>query len=325
MEVDRTAATLARQRSAIRRWIAPLEPRSTLVKGIAGGGKSRAAAEAIANETCFRNYWWLVPTLRRAEEQASEYARVKGAESPHEYVVRGRSAPNPGRVGENMCVRWRLAELVGRSGLSVKKKLCADCPFREGCAYLEQEKLHTLNKGLFIMAHDYATLAVCPAPSPDLVIIDESIVAKFPAHLSISPSDLEHAANSLPAHAIILRSVLHLLMNLAALRALSVRVNEIQSASNAVYARHQAIVEEVIDRGGDDAEIERAILQIESQGLQRVHRLLEQLIVEINVGARRREFNSVLFHPTARVMVDGQLESHPRITCPICVLSRTIL
>ena len=48
-------------------------------------------------------------------------------------------------------------------------------------------------------------------------------------------------------------------------------------------------------------------------GLQRVHRLLEQLLVEIEVGARRRELNSVWFRPTARVTVDGQLENHPRI------------
>jgi hypothetical protein len=196
--------------------------------------------------------------------------------------------------------------MVGRSGLSVKKKLCEQCDFQDHCAYLAQERFQKSNAGLFLMTHDYAILDVCPAPHPDVVIIDESIVAKFTAHFSMPLADLEHATNLLPEHARIFRSVIGSLRSPASFSTLSSRAAEIRVASGAVHSRHQEMVEEALARGGSDAEMVREILQIESFGLSRVHRLLTQIGAEIEVGGRD-EFNGVVFRPPMQVAVDGLL------------------
>jgi hypothetical protein len=169
-----------------------------LIKAIAGIGKSRTTAKKIANLPANLKIWWLVPTHGRAEEQGQEYAAFKKPASLRVYVVRGRQAPNPDFPDENMCRRSDLAEVVSRVGGSVKKILCEACPFRHNCAYLEQEdELRNLEVGLFILPHDYATVPSCPAPRPDRVIIDESIIPKFVDHFSIHPLHLERTCELL--------------------------------------------------------------------------------------------------------------------------------
>jgi hypothetical protein len=63
-----------------------------LITGAQGTGKSRAVAESIAAITGEIVIWWLVPTLKKAAEQAREYDRLAGPDSLQSVVVRGRGA-----------------------------------------------------------------------------------------------------------------------------------------------------------------------------------------------------------------------------------------
>ncbi len=78
-----------------------------------------------------------------------------------------------------------MAELVAFAGLPVKETLCDSCPLRDRCAYMDQwDQFRELMPGLFVMSHDYAYLEGCPAPAPDIVIVDEAISGRFPARVS---------------------------------------------------------------------------------------------------------------------------------------------
>ena len=68
----------------------PKRGERTLVTGAQGTGKSKTCAETLA-ELPRRDLsiWWLVPSLRKAEEQAGEYDRLRTTDSLVARVVRG--------------------------------------------------------------------------------------------------------------------------------------------------------------------------------------------------------------------------------------------
>ena len=86
----------------------PKQGERNLVTGAQGTGKSRTCAETLA-ELPRRDLsiWWLVPTLRKAEEQADEYDRLCTADSMAARVVRGRGAADPRTDDDTMCPRHR--------------------------------------------------------------------------------------------------------------------------------------------------------------------------------------------------------------------------
>ena len=74
-------------------------------------------------------------------------------------------------------------------GVNVQKEICDDgCSLRFSCGFQRQaDDLREDPIGLFLMAHDYLWLP-CPAPRPDLVIVDESVIAKATETVSFDPA-----------------------------------------------------------------------------------------------------------------------------------------
>jgi hypothetical protein len=148
-----------------------------LLTGSQGSGKSRAAAEEIADLDGDMVVWWTVPTIDKAEEQADEY-RNKYAQtnSLPALVVRGRGQDDPQQPGKAMCPRHKVVNRAASRGVEVRKKICAVCPLHERCGYLRQEAgIAEMGGGLFLMAREYAFMP-SPAPTPDLFIGDESLI-----------------------------------------------------------------------------------------------------------------------------------------------------
>ena len=66
-------------------------------------------------------------------------------------------------------------------GVNVQKAICDNgCSLRFSCGFQRQATaLRDDPTGLFLMAIDYLWLP-CPAPRPDLVIVDESVMDSRP-------------------------------------------------------------------------------------------------------------------------------------------------
>ena len=169
----------------------PEEGECTLVKGGQGTGKSGTCADTIV-DLPYRDLsiWWLVPSLEKADEQAGEYNRLRNAKSLLARVVRGRGALDPGTDhADSMCPRHRVVNRAAAMGVNVQKEICDNgCALRFSCGFQRQAAaLRDDPTGVFVMASDYLWLP-CPAPRPDLVIVDESLIAKAGETVSFDPS-----------------------------------------------------------------------------------------------------------------------------------------
>jgi hypothetical protein len=197
------AAEIKRRKAAITRRIRkqvlaelgidtlPRRGERILVTGAQGTGKSRTCAETIAKSPGGSlSYWWLVPSLEKADEQAREYNRLRTTESLLARVVRGRGALDPRtKDGDAMCPRHEVVNRAAAMGVNVQKVICDNgCSLRFSCGFQRQATaLRDDPTGLFLMASDYLWLP-CPAPRPDVVIVDESVVDKATDTVSFDPS-----------------------------------------------------------------------------------------------------------------------------------------
>src|SRR5688572_19114400 len=187
---ENEAAEIKRRKAAISRRIRkevlaelgldklPKRGERTLVTGAQGTGKSKTCVETLA-ELPRRDLsiWWLVPTLRKAEEQADEYDRLCTTDSMAARVVRGRGAADPHADNDTMCPRHSVVNRAAAMGVNVQESICDNgCVLRCSCGFQRQATaLRGDPTGLFLMASDYLWLP-CPAPRPDLVIVDESAI-----------------------------------------------------------------------------------------------------------------------------------------------------
>jgi Toprim domain-containing protein len=146
----------------------------------AGAGKTAGSVRAIVQRPGLSEFviYWLVPDLGMGVELESTFqkaiAELGGGLKVK--VVRGMTAPRPDAAGpdEKMCGRPDVAMAVVAAGLMVGPNICRSgdkvCPLYESCAYQAQRRTEP---GVYILAHDFLSLPP-PAPSPDLLIIDES-------------------------------------------------------------------------------------------------------------------------------------------------------
>jgi hypothetical protein len=88
-----------------------------------------------------------------------------------------------------MCPRHLVVNRAAAMGGNVQKEICDNgCARRFTCGF--QSQATALREGptaLFLMASDYLWLP-CPAPRPDLVVVDESVLDKASEIVSFDPS-----------------------------------------------------------------------------------------------------------------------------------------
>jgi hypothetical protein len=197
------AAEIKRRKSAITRRIRkevlaelgidrlPKQGERTLVTGAQGTGKSRTCAETLAELPAGGlSIWWLVPTLEKADEQAGEYNRLRTPDSLLGRIVRGRGALDPRtHDADAMCPRHLVVNRAAAMGVIVQKAICDNgCSLGFSCGFQRQATaLRDDPTGLFLMASDYLWLP-CPAPRPDIVLVDESVIDKAIETVSFDPS-----------------------------------------------------------------------------------------------------------------------------------------
>ena len=136
MSTAEQAAAIRRRKAAITRRIRrevllelgldrlPRIAERVLVTGGQGTGKSRTAAEEIASLEGSVVIWWLVPTLEKGEEQATEYRAFATKASMTARVVRGRGAPDPRGPDETMCPRHEVVTRAAQMGVNVQSEIC---------------------------------------------------------------------------------------------------------------------------------------------------------------------------------------------------------
>jgi len=302
----------------------PKRGERTLVTGAQGTGKSRTCAKTIAEMPGGGlSIWWLVPTLDKADEQAGEYNRLRTADSLLGRVVRGRGALDP-RTNDTdaMCPRHEVVNRAAAMGVFVQKQICDNgCSLRFSCGFQRQATaLRDDPIGLFLMAKDYLWLP-CPAPRPDLVIVDESVVDKATDTVSFDPSrivadelwvggDLEEAMGR-RCLALLVRAAIveHPGRELAFLRERDVTVGAVREALSHLATREEA--QPVLDGAMSDKTIESILDAVEAREILKVLRLFRQIRVEL--PQPRARLNSVRFEPDATVTVAGQVERQPRV------------
>jgi hypothetical protein len=330
------AAAIGRRKAAITRRIRmqvlaelgldrlPRLGERTLVTGAQGTGKSRTCAETIAGlPGGHLSFWWLVPSLEKADEQAHEYNRLRTADSLLGRVVRGRGAPDPRTEGgDAMCPRHEVVNRAAAMGVNVQKAICDNgCSLRFSCGFQCQATvLREDPTGLFLMASDYLWLP-CPAPRPDVVIVDESVFDKSIDIVSFDPSrivadelwaggDLDEAMGR-RCLALLIRAaaVEHPGRELAFLRERDVTVEAVRAALTHLATREEA--QPVLDGTMTDKEIANLLDAVEAREILKVLRLFRQIRIEL--PQPRRRLNTVWFDPDAKVMVDGEIERQPRV------------
>jgi hypothetical protein len=301
----------------------PKQGERTLVTGAQGSGKSNTCAETIAALPYDElSIWWLVPSLRKAEEQAGEYDRLCTTDSMVARVVRGRGAADPHADDDTMCPRHLVVNRAAAMGVNVQEAICDNgCALRCSCGVQRQATaLRGDPTGLFLMASDYLWLP-CPAPRPDLVIVDESAIDKAGEITSFDPSrivadelwaggDLEGAMQRRQLALLVRAAVVnHPGRELAFLRERAVTVEAIRDALKHLATREDA--QPVLDGRMTDKAISDILDTIEAREIVKVQRLFRQIRSELPLP--RARLNSVWFEPDAKVRVGGEIERAPRI------------
>jgi hypothetical protein len=329
------AAEIKRRKAAITRrvrrevlaelGIAKLPKRGerTLVTGAQGTGKSRTCAETIATlPGGDLSFWWLVPSLEKADEQADEYNGMRGTDSLLARVVRGRGAVDPRtNDADTMCPRHLVVNRAAAMGVNVQKAICDNgCPLRFSCGFQRQATaLRENTSGLFLMASDYLWLP-CPAPRPDIVIVDESVIDKAKETVSFDPSrivadelwaggDLEEAMGRRLALLVRAAVVEHPGRELAFLRERDVTVAAVREALSHLATREEA--QPAVDGYMSDRTIAGILDAVEAREILKVLRLFRQIRRELPQS--RARLNSVWFDPDAKVTVGGEVERQPRV------------
>ena len=267
--------------------------------------------------------WWLVPTLEKAKEQADEYAALTSADSMQARVVRGRSAPDPCAPNEAMCPRHEVVNRAAGMGVNVQSEICnGGCVFRFTCGYQRQQtSMREDPVGLFLMAADYLWLP-CPAPRPDFIIADESVIAKATETISFDPArilddskwacpkDLDRAMY-LRGTAILVRAAVteHPGRELAFLREHGVTDEHLKDCADHLRMKEEATP--AVNGAMPDKVISDILDAVEAREIMNVFKLFRQLRLEL--GQPRRRLNSVWFDPNYMVRVDGELERALRV------------
>ena len=335
LPTEEAAAEIKRRKAAITRRVRrevlaelgldklPKQGERALVTGAQGTGKSRTCAETIA-ELPHRDLsiWWLVPSLRKAEEQAGEYDRLCTTDSMAARVVRGRGAIDPCNDDEAMCPRHPVVNRAAAMGVNVQEAICDNgCSLRCSCSFQRQAAaLRNDPVGLFLMANDYLWLP-CPAPHPDLVVVDESVVDKAREIISFDPSrivadelwaggDLDEAMQRRRLALLVRAAVVeHPGRELAFLREHGAAVEAVRDALKHLAKREEA--QPVLDGRMSDKTIADILDAIEAREILKIQRLFRQIGREL--GLPRARLNSAWFDPAARVMVGGEIERAPRV------------
>jgi hypothetical protein len=333
---DEETAEIRRRKAAISRRIRrevlaelrldrlPQEGERTLVTGGQGTGKSRTCAETIA-ELPHRDLsiWWLVPSLEKADEQAGEYNRLRKADSLLARVVRGRGALDPRtKHADAMCPRHLVVNRAAAMGVNVQKVICDNgCALRFSCGFQRQATaLREDPTGVFVMASDYLWLP-CPAPRPNLVIVDESVIDKASETVSFDPSrivaddlwaggDLDDAMSRRRLALLVRAAVVeHPGRELAFLRERDVTIEAVREAISHLATREEA--QPALDGTMSDKMIADILDAVEARELLKVWRLFRQIRREL--PQPRARLNSVWYEPNARVMLGGEIERQPRV------------
>jgi hypothetical protein len=327
-EIRRRKAAITRQ---VRREVLaelgldrlPRQGERTLITGAQGTGKSRTVAETIAQLRDPITVRWLVPTLKKANEQAAEYRRFAGSKSPPVWVVRGRGAADPDDPRTPMCPRHKVVNRAAAMGVEVQKEICDTCALKATCGYQRQRKelgAAAEDGGLFVTSADYLWLP-CPAPRADIVVVDESIIGKATETISLDPrrlteddkwggNDVGEAMRRREVATLVRRALTeHQGRELAFIRDQGVTLDDLKAA-----LRHLASREDnqpkVHGRMTDQA-LAKALDAVEARETRKVLLLFRQLRREFE--QLRARLNSVRFDPKSRVVIDGQVAFEPRI------------
>ncbi|OAN54030.1 hypothetical protein A6A04_12345 [Paramagnetospirillum marisnigri] len=278
--------------------------RRLLITGAQGSGKSRAAAEEIAAWPIRESViWWTVPTITKADEQAAEYTAIRRDDSPPVMVVRGRGQEDPA-TDELMCLRDAAARLVTAAGQSPGEVLCPVCPHRGSCGYKRQSAEINLygKRGLYLMSMEYL-FQIGPAPSPDLIIADESVIGAAAEELAISCHAVEDVAERLGL-GVLERIGKELMCDPAGALARIAgccSVEEIKAAVRALQAEAKRESELIAITGHmSDTEILDAVDHYMSRELSRVRGLLEAVLLELPHSPTRSSFNAIWYNPRHR-------------------------
>ncbi|WP_407496473.1 hypothetical protein [Pseudooceanicola sp. MF1-13] len=168
--------------SALDDLISPPDPKDSdtktglpvhVIAASPGSGKSRVTRELMAKR-CDHRIAYHTPTLKLAEE-AEEDERRFGSKTR---LLRGRSAPDPGRQGKPMCRKSAVVDEAAALGVNITKSFCGTekenaCRHHRSCAYLRQRK------GLGKVQHVYQATAsmdraVAPKWQPAVRVVDEA-------------------------------------------------------------------------------------------------------------------------------------------------------
>jgi hypothetical protein len=279
----------------------PKHGERTLVTGAQGTGKSRTCAETIAQMPCRGlSIWWLVPSLRKAEEQAGEYDRLRTKGTMMARVVRGRGAADPRTDDDTMCPRHLVVNRAASMGVNIQEAICdSGCTLRCSCGFQRQAAaLREDPTGLFLMANDYLWLP-CPAPRPDLVVVDESIIDKAGEVTSFDPSRivadelwaggaLEEAMQRRQLALLVRAAVVdHPGRELAFLRERDVTVAAVRDAIKHLTTRQDA--QPVLDGRMTDKIINDILDSVEASEILKVQRLFPSDPVRAAPAARSAE------------------------------------
>jgi hypothetical protein len=330
------AAEIKRRKAAITRRIRrevlaelrlerlPKRGERTLVTGAQGTGKSWTCAETLAELPAGGlSIWWLVPSLEKADEQAGEYSRMRTTDSLLARVVRGRGALDPHTDNADaMCPRHLVVNRAAAMGVFVQKQICDNgCSLRFSCGFQRQATaLREKPSGLFLMANDYAWLP-CPAPRPDIVIVDESVIDKATDTVSFDPSrivadelwaggNLEEAMGRRCLALLVRAAVVDQPgRELAFLRERDVTVESVRQALRHLATREEA--QPALDGAMSDKTVADILDAVEAREILKVLRLFRQIRREL--PQPRARLNSVWFDPNAKVTVGGEVERQPRV------------
>ena len=230
-----------------------------------------------------------------------------------------------------MCARHEAADRVARAGLPVGQTLCDDgnghvCPFFAGCAYQRSAaEARAAEAGIYVATLDYAFTPGAPMPRADLVIMDETFVARAVSTTSFgldrllpdNMPDWRRAGRALTVAyretAVKVRDALTDPAGiLASLRARGITAREDSAAAIAYLdAAEDSSFTGGISPDMPDAEVLSRLDALQRSELGAIRAMLAALRNEIEQP--RDIAHAVTFNPDCLVKVNGRAERQARI------------
>jgi len=161
------------------------EPHDSLLLITPGAGKTYCALDYIKD---FKNDKIIIYSCYNKDLKNEAYNKILELTDNNENIFKIKSR-------EELCSKKGELEIITNKGFSPAEILCSHCEFREECEYYQQYK--NISPGIYFTTHHTLQYLTQLFHAPDMIILDENLIAGFLLNESCTMDDISMLGFSL--------------------------------------------------------------------------------------------------------------------------------